>query len=193
MASVRGSRRIGPTVGLPLLVAAAVVAADQLVKALIVWWLGSDRADQRFELLGAVLAVEYVENTGAAFGTFRGRGALLGLLALLVLGGLIAYYRRLHDPSRWTAIGVGLIVGGAIGNLLDRIRLEHVVDFVAVGVWPKFNLADSAITVGVALLAWQALTSRQPSAVSRQLLGVGEAPANDRSELPERHKLMADG
>ena len=189
---MRGSRWIAPTVGLPLLVAAVVVAGDQLVKSLIVWWLGPDRSDQRFEVLGAVLAFEYVENTGAAFGTFRGRGVVLGLLAVLVLGGLVVYYRRLHEPSPWTAIGVGLIVGGAVGNLLDRVRLGHVVDFVAVGIWPKFNLADSAITVGVALMARQVLTSGQPSAVSRQLLRADETSVKDRSEPAERHKLMAD-
>ena len=148
----------------PLLVAALILAADQTTKWLVVRWLGPNRGDHRVDLLDPLLAVEYVENTGAAFGTFRGHGGFLGLLAVVVLGGLLVYYGRMPNPNRWIVMSVGLLLGGACGNLLDRARLGHVVDFVAVGVWPKFNLADSAISVGVVLLAWQVLMSDEPAA-----------------------------
>ena len=168
-----GHRRAGRTIGAPLRIAAAIVAVDQVTKWLVGRWLGPGRDEQRFEVLGAALAFEYLENSGAAFGVLRGQGVVLGLLALVVLGGLVTYYRRLAAPSREAMLGVGLIVGGAVGNLVDRVRLGHVVDFVAVGVWPKFNLADSAIAIGVALLAWHVLTSDQPSAVSDRHGGDG--------------------
>ena len=168
-----GHRRAGRAIGAPLRIAAAIVAVDQATKWLVGRWLGPGRDEQRFEVLGAALAFEYLENSGAALGVLRGQGMVLGLLALVVLGGLVTYYRRLAAPSREAMLGVGLIVGGAVGNLVDRVRLGHVVDFVAVGVWPKFNLADSAITIGVAVLAWHLLTSDQPSAISDQPAGDG--------------------
>ena len=142
---------------LPLGVAFAIITLDQLTKAVIVLALGPAQSSHVMELVGGVLSVEYVENRGAAFGLFRGQGAALSLVALAILGGLVVYYRRVAAPSLWLAAAVGLVAGGAVGNLIDRIRLGYVVDFLAVGPWPKFNVADSAITVGVALLAYQAL------------------------------------
>ena len=157
------ARAVGRSV--PLAVALAVVGLDQLAKAAVVQALGPGAERHRVEVLGSIFAIHYVENTGAAFGLLRGQGAVLSLLALVVLGGLVLYYRRLATAGLLAGVSLGLLVGGAVGNLVDRARLGYVVDFVAVGPWPKFNLADSAITVGVLLLAWHGL---QPSAVSRR-------------------------
>ena len=106
------------------------------------------------ELLGGGLVIEYVRNRGAAFGLLGELGPVLTVLAVVVLGAL----RSLLPPtavvkSPWLVGAVGLIAGGAFGNLIDRLWLGYVVDFVTVGPWPTFNLADSAITVGVGLLA----------------------------------------
>ena len=169
-------RRASPA-ALPSLVILVTVAVDQVTKWLVGRTLGPGRADRRIEILEPVLALEYVENTGAAFGTFRGQGVLLSLLAVLVLSGLVVYYRRMAVPSRLATASLGLLAGGAVGNLLDRFRLGYVVDFVAVGVWPKFNVADSAITVGVALLAWQVLTSDQRAANDRRHSRMNPEPA----------------
>jgi signal peptidase II len=84
-----------------------------------------------------------------------------------VLLGLIISYRRVPDPSLFLSIGLGLLLGGAVGNLIDRFRLGYVVDFVAVGIWPKFNIADSALTNGVLRLAeqyWRGETMRDETA-----------------------------
>ena len=150
---------------LPLGVALATITIDQLAKAVVVLALGPAESSHVMELVGGVLSVEYVENRGAAFGLFRGQGAVLSLVALAILGGLVVYYRRVEAPSAWLAAAVGLVAGGAVGNLVDRIRLGYVVDFLAVGPWPKFNVADSAITVGVLLLAWRVLLPDQPARV----------------------------
>lgn len=144
---------------MPALAATAVVALDQATKAGVVAWLGPDRERHRSELLGAVFAVEYVENTGAAFGSFRGQGLPLIAFALAIVVGLVFYYRRITRQSAPVAFAVGLLIGGAIGNLVDRVRLGHVVDFVAVGIWPKFNVADAAVAVGIILLAWHVLVA----------------------------------
>lgn len=138
----------------PLLVAGAVVIGDQITKVAASASLGRDASTHRVELLGSVIAFEYLENTGAAFGVLRGQGILLTLVAGLVVGLLVTHYLRSGQSSVVLGTSVGLLMGGALGNVVDRVRLGYVVDFIAVGAWPKFNLADSAVTVGVVLLAW---------------------------------------
>lgn len=134
-------------------IAFLAVVVDQVTKALIVAWIGPDQDTHRWEVAGRLFAFQYVENTGAAFGILAGRIWLLSILALVVaVGFLAAFWKELpfNGILRWS---VGLILGGAIGNLVDRVRLGHVVDFIAVGDWPKFNIADSAITLGLMLMA----------------------------------------
>lgn len=131
---------------------ALVAIVDQLTKSLIVGWLGPDASRHRHELLGNVFAFDYVENTGAAFGILSGRVWLLIVLAFAVGGWFLIAYRRHLVDSVSLQRAVGLVVGGAAGNLVDRVRLGHVVDFVAVGIWPRFNVADASITLGLVLL-----------------------------------------
>jgi signal peptidase II len=132
-----------------------VFAIDQITKWLVADRLGPEEATHRYNVLGDVFAIHYVENRGVAFGLFQGQAMIATVLAVIVLALLIRTYRR-ADVASWRMVfGGGLIVGGAIGNIADRVRLGYVVDFVAVSVWPKFNVADSAITIGVLLLAWR--------------------------------------
>jgi signal peptidase II len=138
-------------------IAALVLAVDQVTKWLVAENLGPDAASHRSRLLGDVLAIHYVENTGVAFGLLQGQVILVTVLAILVVFFLVRMYRQTGTASWTMAVGCGLITGGAIGNLVDRVRLGYVVDFVEVSAWPKFNVADSAITVGALLLAWRYL------------------------------------
>ena len=139
-----------------LVAMAATLVADQLSKWIVIETLGRDAPRHRWELAGRYLALEYVENTGAAFGLFAGRVWLLSLIAITV-SVLVVYLLRgaRHDPLQ--SVALGLVAGGALGNIVDRVRLNHVTDFLAVGIWPKFNLADAAITVGLVLIAWSML------------------------------------
>lgn len=134
--------------------AGVAIAIDQMTKALAVAALGRDADSHRFELFGSFLAFEYIENTGAAFGVLEGRGVVLTLIAGAIVAALVWTYARAGRSSPVLAASLGLLVGGALGNIIDRVRLGYVVDFVAVGVWPKFNVADSAVTIGVLMLAW---------------------------------------
>ncbi len=152
--TIKGKGYARPRLGWLLTGSLAVLVLDQLTKWAVVAQLGPQRSDHRWGIIEPVLAFEYVENTGAAFGVLRGQGALLTGLAAIVLGGLLAYYLTVREPSAALTASMTLLLGGAAGNLIDRIRLGYVVDFVAVGIWPKFNVADSAISVGVVLLAW---------------------------------------
>jgi signal peptidase II len=128
----------------------AVVALDQAAKALVEANLVPG---QQVEVLGSVVGLTLSHNQGVAFGLASGSGVALVVFALLALG--FVGFLLARDPTRpgmWVA--VGLISGGAIGNLADRIRADAVTDYIAVGSWPPFNLADVAITTGVVLLAF---------------------------------------
>ena len=125
-----------------------VIVLDQVAKALVEANLF---AGEQVELWGP-LDLTLAHNEGVAFGLASGGGALLIALtvaALVFVGVLFA--RNPTRPGMWVA--VGLLAGGALGNLIDRVRAGHVTDFVDVLSWPPFNLADVAITLGVAVLA----------------------------------------
>lgn len=172
--------------------ALVVVAADQLTKLLVVAALGRDATDLRRELLGAVLALEYVENTGAAFGVLRGQGLLLTVAAGVLVAALVVYYRRAGQAERFSPVlasSLGLLAGGAAGNVVDRLRLGYVIDFIAVGIWPKFNVADSAISIGVVLLAWHLFRdSGEPSRPEAAILPEGERRANGDGSISRLRK-----
>jgi signal peptidase II len=137
---------------LGLAVAAAVVVLDQLTKWAILTWL--DRAVALTPFFNLVV----VWNRGVSFGMFDSDGALapwlLSGLALAVVGALLLWLRRVDHPLPGAALG--LIIGGAVGNVIDRVRFGAVVDFLDVHAmgwhWPAFNVADSAICIGAALL-----------------------------------------
>jgi signal peptidase II len=107
--------------------------------------------DQHVGVLGP-LRLTLTHNTGVAFGLAGGAGAGLVLVTLAALGfvGLL-FWRNPTRPGMWVA--VGLLAGGALGNLADRVRAGAVTDYVDLPHWPPFNLADAAITIGVVLLA----------------------------------------
>lgn len=137
-----------------LVVAAVVVAIDQLSKALVVSAIGPGRAESRVDLIGQWLVLEYAENRGVAFGLFAGVGWLVPLASLIIVAVLLGRHLRTPVVTPLQTLAVGAILGGAIGNLSDRLRLGYVVDFIAVGAWPNFNVADGAITIGVGLMIW---------------------------------------
>jgi signal peptidase II len=126
---------------------ALVLAADQAAKAAIEAHLV---IGERVEVLGP-LELTYVHNSGVAFGLAGGAGGgllLVTAVALIVISSLFA-----RNPTRkgmW--IAVGLVAGGALGNLVDRVRADAVTDFIHIGSWPNFNLADVAISAGVILM-----------------------------------------
>jgi signal peptidase II len=137
---------------LGLVVAGLVVVLDQLTKWAVLSWLDQPVA------LTPFFNLVLVWNRGVSFGMFDSDGALapwlLSGLALAVTVALLVWLRRVEHPL--TAVGLGLIIGGAVGNVVDRVRFGAVVDFLDVHAagwhWPAFNVADSAICVGAALL-----------------------------------------
>jgi signal peptidase II len=130
--------------GRAALVAAAVVALDQVVKALV---RGSVEVGERRDLV-AFLDLVHVRNRGVAFSALEGQTALVVTVIAVAMAALLWYFaRHAGRPLMW--LPTGLLVGGAVGNLVDRIRLGAVTDFLKLPSWPAFNVADMAITVGV--------------------------------------------
>jgi len=152
--NVQGGRRGSLEVRRPLLwlgaTAALTLILDQFTKAAIRSSLGLNEA---FPVVPGLFDIARVENTGAAFGMLPGRRDLFVGISLLMLLAVAVYWWR-SRPSAWpVVISLGLVVGGAIGNLIDRAFVGRVTDFLAFSFFsPVFNLADSAIVVGVGVL-----------------------------------------
>jgi signal peptidase II len=130
-------------------VAAGVLAADQLTKAIV---RGSIARGERVDVVPGIDLVN-TRNTGVAFGFLSGGGTVVALLAAAALVALLAFFAT-HMERRLVWLPTGLLVGGAAGNLIDRAREGSVTDFVDLPLWPAFNLADTAITVGVLSLLY---------------------------------------
>jgi signal peptidase II len=129
--------------------AGAVTALDQAAKQAIVGWL--ERGEQVNVFLGVDLT--YTRNRGVAFGALEGGDVLIGILIGIALSFLIAYF-ALHADMPWLWLPVGLLLGGAFGNLADRARDGSVIDYIDPVAWPAFNLADAVIVAGVLALLY---------------------------------------
>jgi signal peptidase II len=137
--------------------AAAVVVVDQLSKAWIVAILPPGAS---LSIVGDLLRLVHGQNSGALFGLFRDNALLFGLVSILVVGLIVMYHGR-SGRSPYLSVTLGFLLGGAIGNMIDRLRIGYVVDFVDAGIgtlrFYTFNVADSAISLAVLLLLLVAL------------------------------------
>lgn len=128
-------------------VLAVVVAVDQGIK---LWVTGALERGEHRDLLPLVDLVN-TRNTGVAFGLLQDSVVLVGIAVGLAIAALLAYFaRNVHRRALW--LPVGMMLGGAVGNVIDRARTGAVIDFLKVPAWPAFNVADAAITVGVVVL-----------------------------------------
>ena len=148
-----------------LLLTAAVIVLDQITKRLVA--TSVELHDSR-EIVSGLVSLTHVRNRGAAFGflsnaEFPHQAILFSLLSLVALGAIAVYSFRLPAAQRWAQLALALIMGGAVGNLIDRIAYGFVIDFVDVywrgHHWPAFNVADSCISIGVAMLILDLLRS----------------------------------
>lgn len=139
-------------------IVSSLILLDQLTKLLVVWLMPLHSAK---EVIPGFFNIVHTRNTGAAFSFLADANAawrqpLFIVLTIFIIGILLWSYRKIHQNDHWTRTAYALIVGGAVGNLADRVRLGYVVDFLDVYVgtyhWPAFNVADSAITVGALML-----------------------------------------
>ena len=130
--------------------------ADRLSKALVSRTMSPGDS---LPVVEGVLHLTYVRNPGAAFGLLTGRTFFLTVITVLMVGGILWWYHSSRERHLLNPLAAGLLVGGALGNLADRIATGQVTDFFDLQVWPVFNVADIAIVVGSLLLAlhlWRA-------------------------------------
>ena len=149
-----------------LAVAGAAVAADQVTKRIVSSALN---VDEGVSVVGP-LSIHHVRNSGIAFGLFASRTSAVIALTTIAVGAMIVFYARSAQRHPYLPVALGLVLGGSLSNLVDRVRLGYVTDFIDFRWWPAFNLADSFIVVGVALLFWSFVAADRTSPT------VGSAP-----------------
>jgi signal peptidase II len=152
----RSARSMLSLLPIMLPVAAIVFVADRVTKNLAESEL-SRLPSQSVDVIGSVLRFSLSHNTGAAFGVLQNSAILYLIIALVVIVVSVGYYRYLPRNNNLLTVCLGMQLGGAVGNLVDRFQHIYVVDFIDVGIgtlrWPWFNVADSCIVVGIIILA----------------------------------------
>ena len=148
--------------------AAVVFVADQLTKAWLVSFLAPG---ERVQVLGDYIRLVHSQNSGALFGIFRDQAIIFAVVSVGVVGAIV-WFHKTSGRNTLLSVALGLLLGGALGNMADRFRLGYVVDFVDLGIggfrWYTFNVADSAISGAIVLLLLSAfLTGRAESATER--------------------------
>jgi signal peptidase II len=160
ISSAERSLAAGPRQWVALaLVVAAALAADQVTKRLV---SSQVALGDEIDVLGP-FTIHHVQNTGIAFGLLSSATLLVIVLTALAVGWMIAFFARSGARHPVLPVGLGLVLGGSVSNLADRVRLGHVTDFLDLRFWPAFNLADTFIVVGVlVLLATLVAADREP-------------------------------
>jgi signal peptidase II len=127
----------------------SVLFLDQLTKHIITRTLSFSES---VPVIGNIFHLTFVTNTGSAFGLFRGINMFFILLTLAVCAAVVYQLIKLREKEKKTQFALAMLLGGAAGNLIDRIIHGHVIDFLDFRIWPVFNIADSAITISVIIL-----------------------------------------
>jgi len=140
-----------------------IVVADQLSKE----WIRSNLPEGQSLFQLGFFRITHIHNTGAAFGLFQGQSFVLTIVASIAVTVILAYALVSYRYFPWldsmlSKSALGLMLGGTAGNLIDRLRFGYVTDFINFGYWPAFNVADSAVTVGVIIFAISLLSLSQP-------------------------------
>jgi len=133
-------------------IAATVVVLDQLTKYIVRTYLEVGETWVPFEWIRPYARIVHWNNTGAAFGIFPSAGGIFTVVAILVIAAILVYFPRVPRQQVVARIALALQLGGAAGNLVDRLLHGPVIDFVSVGKFAVFNVADSCITIGAVLL-----------------------------------------
>ncbi len=136
-----------------------VAAVDQASKAAVLNFL---QFGESVPLLPPLVRLTLWRNTGIAFGLLSGASEWVGVAAVLAAAWLVLHHRHRWDDSPVIRVGMGMVLGGAVGNLADRVRYGYVVDFVQLPYWPIFNVADACIVAGGVLLALGSLRAGRP-------------------------------
>jgi signal peptidase II len=151
-----------------LIISAVIIALDQITKAIILKHLGLYHS---IKIIPGFFSITHIHNPGGAFGFLANQSTAVRVVvflfvSILALGFIFYFYQKTPPTHKMLATGFALIFGGAIGNLIDRVRFGTVVDFLDVYIkdlhWPAFNIADSAITIGMGVFVYHILAKKMP-------------------------------
>lgn len=137
-----------------LFIALTTLILDQVTKYAI---MQNMVVNQSIAIIPQIFHLTFVKNVGAAFGILANRVPFFILVSVVAVICIIFFYYRLKPEKKLLRIALALVLGGALGNLLDRIRLGYVVDFFDFRIWPVFNVADCAIVIGMLIIIWEIL------------------------------------
>lgn len=140
------------TYALMIILTTVIIALDQFTKTLVRNNLEFGQIWAPWDWILPYARVIHIQNTGAAFGLFKGANTIFMILAVVVAGAIIYYFPSISKKDWIIRVALSMQLSGALGNLIDRIKVGHVTDFVSVGTFPVFNVADASITVGVGIL-----------------------------------------
>jgi len=147
---------------IPVLIVLGIIFLDRATKIFFSHLLS---VGESLPIIRNFLHMTLVHNTGIAFGLFRDQGIvfiIIPIIAVFLLIYNISYYQRHREEISWTyCLAFSLILGGAIGNLIDRVYYGYVIDFIDFQIWPVFNIADSAITIGAVMIAVKCIPRRK--------------------------------
>lgn len=130
-------------------IALLIVILDQLTKYTIKQSL---QLNQSIPVIKNIFHLTYITNTGSAFGLFKGFNFIFILFSVIVVVAILHYLKKIKNNEKALQFSVGLLLGGTIGNLIDRLLHDAVIDFIDFRIWPVFNIADSAVTISIILL-----------------------------------------
>ena len=134
------------------IISVLLIALDQLTKYIIRTNLEFGQIWMPWKWLEPYARIIHINNTGAAFGLFKGANSIFMVLAIVVAGAIVYYFPSVSRKDWLIRVALSMQLAGAVGNLFDRIIFGHVTDFISVGTFPVWNVADASITVGVAIL-----------------------------------------
>jgi signal peptidase II len=136
-----------------LLTAIAILVADQVTKALVVANLA---VGEHAEIVGDLVQVWHAQNRGASFSLFQGWSIVFLVVSILSIVMVAYFHRSLREGSPWLHVVLGVVLGGTLGNFIDRLRQGYVTDWLSIGIgetrWPTFNVADSSLVIGIGIL-----------------------------------------
>lgn len=166
------------TNGLLIGVATLVVFFDQLTKTLVRQHLALGESWMPLKWLEPFARIVHWHNTGAAFGIFQNGNLVLKVLSMVIAIAILFYFQKIDCKETLARVALSMQFGGALGNLVDRFKLGHVTDFISVGTFPVFNVADANVTVGVALLVLAIILQERKTARSLESTSTAEVEKN---------------
>jgi signal peptidase II len=174
--------------GIVFLITALVLLLDHYSKTYVESRLPLNSTWAPIPEVESLFRITHVSNTGAAFGLFQSGSLILAIVAVVVSVVIVIYNRHLPGHLYWYRLALGLQLGGALGNLLSRIRLGHVTDFLDFGPVPVFNLADASIVTGTILLGF--LMIFFPPETAEDMEELEEGQGAEEAEAGEDHSLL---